>query len=99
MNLNDYLEAVVDETTFLAFVEALADDRRVADRTAADAAGEVQDAAGEVQNSWENDSIQDFLEAGHAWAQDSAFGAKQGLASASPWKKFAVFLYCGKIYE
>lgn len=92
MNLNDYLEAVVDESTFLAFVEALADDRRVADRTAAD-------AAGEVQNGWENDSIQDFLEAGHAWAQDSAFGAKQGLASASPWKKFAVFLYCGKIYE
>lgn len=92
MNLNDYLEAVVNESTFLAFVEALADDRRVADLTAAD-------AAGEVQNGWENDSIQDFLEAGHAWAQDSAFGAKHGLASALPWKKFAVFLYCGKIYE
>lgn len=92
MDLNDYLEAVVDEATFLAFVKALADDRRVADRTAAD-------AVREVQNGWENDSIQDFLEAGHAWAQDSAFGANQGLSLASPWKKFAVFLYCGKIYE
>lgn len=69
MNLNDYLEAVVDDTTFLAFIKALADDRRVADRTAAD-------AVREVQNGWENNSIQDFLEAGYAWAQDSAFGAK-----------------------
>lgn len=92
MNLTDYLEAVVDESTFLAFVEALADDRRVAARI-------VGDAIEGVQNGWENDSIQDFLEAGCAWAQDSAFGTKQGLASASPWKKFAVFLYCGKIYE
>lgn len=92
MDLNDYLEAVVDEATFLVFVEALANDRRVADCKAVD-------AGREVQNSWQNDSIQNFLEAGHAWAQDSAFGANQGLSSASPWKKFAVFLYCGKIYE
>lgn len=92
MELSDYLEAVVDESTFLAFVEALADDRRVGDRAGAD-------SVGDVRNGWENESIQDFLEAGHAWAQDSAFGARQGLASASPWKKFAVFLYCGKIYE
>ncbi|WP_332876662.1 DUF7660 family protein [Massilia sp. S19_KUP03_FR1] len=90
--MSDYLEAVVDEPTFLTFVEALADDRRRADRA-------VARAVGEAQNGWENDSIQDFLEAGHAWAQDSTFGAEQGLASAAPWKKFAVFLYAGKIYE
>ena len=49
--------------------------------------------------TWENDSIEDFLEAGGSWADDSGFGARQGLLVASPWKKFAVFLYCGKIYE
>lgn len=48
---------------------------------------------------WENGSIEDFLEAASAWAEDSAFGSKQGLSSASPWRKFATFLYCGKIYE
>jgi hypothetical protein len=49
--------------------------------------------------AWESDSIQDFLEASSSWAEDSEFGARQGLAAASPWKKFAVFLYSGKIYE
>lgn len=49
--------------------------------------------------AWENDSIADFLEASRRWAEDSEFGSTQGLSSASPWKRFAVFLYCGKIYE
>ncbi len=49
--------------------------------------------------TWENDSIEDFLEAAGSWADDSGFGDRQGLSAASPWKKFAVFLYCGKIYE
>jgi hypothetical protein len=48
---------------------------------------------------WENSSIESFLEAASAWAEDSAFGSKQGLLTASLWKKFATFLYCGKIYE
>jgi len=34
-----------------------------------------------------------------AWAKDSEFGIRQGLKDASPWRKFAAFLYCGKIYE
>jgi hypothetical protein len=50
-------------------------------------------------HAWESNSIEDFLEAARSWADDSEFGAKQGLATARPWKKFAVFLYCGKIYE
>ncbi|HEU4817916.1 DUF7660 family protein [Janthinobacterium sp.] len=49
--------------------------------------------------AWQNDSIEDFLEAAGSWADDSGFGARQGLSAVSPWKKFAVFLYCGKIYE
>lgn len=48
---------------------------------------------------WANESIEDFLDAASSWAEDSEFGSRQGLSSASPWKKFAVFLYCGKIYE
>jgi hypothetical protein len=48
---------------------------------------------------WENESIETFLDAASSWAEDSAFGASQGLTAATSWKKFAVFLYCGKIYE
>jgi hypothetical protein len=92
MQLHDRLELVTDESTFLAFVEALADDRR------SGRDGTV-DKFGRNENGWENHSIEDFLEAGLAWAQSSDFGATQDLASASPWKKFAAFLYCGKIYE
>lgn len=48
---------------------------------------------------WQNISIEDFLESAIAWAEDSDFGLKQGLASSNPWQQFAIFLYCGKIYE
>ncbi len=81
MELHELLETVNSQGTFLAFVAALADDRR---RNAA---------------AWESDSIEEFLEAALAWAEDSAMGASQGLADASPWKRAAVFLYCGKMYE
>jgi hypothetical protein len=49
--------------------------------------------------TWGNGSIEEFLEASSSWAEDSEFGSSQGLSTASPWKKFDVFLYCGKIYE
>ncbi|MFN8062024.1 MAG: hypothetical protein U0Q12_22925 [Vicinamibacterales bacterium] len=48
---------------------------------------------------WQNVSLEAFLEASESWARDSQFGSQQGLLDASPWAKFATFLYCGKIYE
>jgi hypothetical protein len=48
---------------------------------------------------WENDTIEGFLEAALAWAEDSGMGESQGLTEDQIWKMFAVFLYCGKIYE
>jgi hypothetical protein len=58
----------------------------------------VVDRRGDAEH-WENESVEDFLEAASAWAEASEFGSRQGLSTASPWKKFATFLYCGKIYE
>ncbi|MEC5384862.1 hypothetical protein VVD49_03965 [Uliginosibacterium sp. H3] len=51
------------------------------------------------KESWENITVDGFLEAAAAWGESTDVGATQGLASASPWKRFASFLYCGKIYE
>jgi hypothetical protein len=48
---------------------------------------------------WENHTIDAFLAAGQSWAENPKFGLRRSLVEASPWKKFAVFLYCGKIYQ
>ncbi|MGX9776718.1 DUF7660 family protein [Janthinobacterium aestuarii] len=56
------------------------------------------DRRGNAQ-AWENDSIEDFLEASSCWAEDSEFGSNQGISDVSFWKKFAAFLHCGKIDE
>ncbi|MBC3875094.1 DUF7660 family protein [Undibacterium flavidum] len=92
--LNELLDAVTDGPSFLAFVAELRSDREL----------EVQshkevDDFGRGSNGWENHTIESFLEAASAWAESSDFGLKQGLSAANPWRQFAVFLYCGKIYE
>lgn len=58
----------------------------------------VVDRRGDAEH-WENGSIGGFLDPAGAWAEDSGFDSIQGLASASPWRKFAAFLYCGKVYD
>lgn len=80
MDLHEQLVEVMDATTFVAFVHALAADKR-------------------ADNNWENTSVETFLEAAIAWAEDSEFGIRQGLSPSNPWAQFATFLYCGKIYE
>lgn len=96
MELHEQLDCVVDQKSFLAFARALAQDRAAAAK-----AETVNPASpyGPVAGGWENISIESFLEAAIAWAEDSDFGLKQGLNASSPWKQFAVFLYSGKIYE
>jgi len=90
------VEAVVDEASFLKFVAALRQDREV--EVAAQTTTSI-DPFGRGPNGWENHTIEAFLEAAFSWAEDSNFGKSQGLTDENPWKKFAVFLYCGKIYE
>jgi hypothetical protein len=87
---------VVDESSFLAFAKSL-----LQDRTRAEAMEAKHPSAfyGQSHLGWENTTISGFLEGAVGWAEDSDFGATQGIDSSDPWKKFAVFLYCGKIYE
>lgn len=96
MNLHDQLELVTDQESFVAFVRALAQDRVSAAQADAESRAPPY---GADAGGWENTSIEAFLEAAVSWAEDSNFGATQGLATVSLWRKFAVFLYCGKIYE
>jgi hypothetical protein len=96
MNLTNYLNVVTDESSFLNFARALADDRRAS--TAAEklkpSSPYSSDAGG-----WENVTIEGFLDAAVGWADDTELGKTQGISESNPWKRFATFLYCGKIYE
>ena len=92
MKLSEHLECVHDEQAFLVFVKALIADRE-------EESDQPVDHFGRGINDWENHSIETFLEAACAWANDSNFGKNQALKGQSPWLIFATFLYCGKIYE
>jgi hypothetical protein len=94
--LNDLIEEVNDEQSFLLFVDALLKDR-IAEVKAQE--GDPIDDCGRGPLGWENHTIEDFLEAAYAWAESTNIGSTQDLACVSPWRRFAAFLYCGKIYE
>jgi hypothetical protein len=88
-------DTVTDEPSFLAFVAALAADRRLAAELEKDEPRGYGDARG-----WQNSTIEAFLESALAWAEASGFGRRQEVdKSVSPWRRMAVFLFAGKIYE
>lgn len=96
MELHEQLKLVKDEESLLAFVRELQLDRIVSieQERKSKSSPYGPDARG-----WENTSIESFLEGALSWADATNFGATQGLLPSNPWRKFAVFLYCGKIYE
>lgn len=95
MQLHEYLDRVADEETFLEFARALAHDKADEDKKEK---ANPSHPYGPGHNEWENGSIVQFLDAAISWAEASKFGRTQD-APENPWKKFAIFLYCGKIYE
>ena len=94
--LNDLLERVNSEESLLAFIAALAKDRRDAVVAEKD---NPSSPYGPDAGGWENTTIEDFLESAAAWAESTNFGLTQGLQLDKPWKRFAVFLHMGKIHE
>jgi hypothetical protein len=95
MELHDYLDRVVDRTTFLDFVEALVDDRQ--DEVAKEK-DRPSNPHGPGASRWQNGTIEDFLFAALRWADDEE-DEEEGLPEQPTWRAFATFLYCGKIYE
>ena len=91
-DLRDKLDKIDDQEAFLDFVRALAEDRRE------EAMNEKDYPHGGQPSGWENSTIEDYLSAAIAWAEDSR-GQPAGLSREPSWRGFATFLYCGKIYE
>ncbi|WP_315729102.1 hypothetical protein [Bradyrhizobium sp. SZCCHNS2015] len=90
------LEAVTDANSFLAFVHAL-----IADRESAVQLEKAHPSSpwGPDAGGWENVRIETYLEAAAAWAESTDFGVSQGGAANNLWRRFAEFLFVGKIYE
>ena len=95
-DLVDLLKEVNSERSLLDFIAALIKDRREA---IAAEQRKPSNPYGPDAGGWENTSIEAFLEAAAAWAESTNFGLSQGLQPDNPWKRFAVFLHCGKICE
>jgi len=96
MNTAALLDAVVDQPTFLAFARALQADR---ERAATMERQAPAQPFGSEAGGWENTTIETFLAAAIAWAEDSRFGTSLGVPPSNPWRQFATFLNCGKYYE
>lgn len=89
MNLDELLELVNSKETFLTFVNALMLDKLDEDQKEKVNPSEPYSSG---VNGWDNRTITDFLEAAHAFAEDSD-------TVDLTWKGFALFLYAGKFYE
>ncbi len=91
-DLHEILEEVKDQETFIVFAKALMNDRQKQEGKRTNEVGFAGD--------WANNDIWGFLEGAISWAEASDFGITQDPdLENNPWKQFAVFLYCGKIYE
>jgi len=89
-DLMDICETVSDEASFIEFLEHLRSDfldsrdkeaRKPSSPYTADA------------NGWENTTIDAFLEASVAWANDTQD------STINPWEKAAKIILAGKVYE
>jgi hypothetical protein len=89
---SEMLDHVVDAASFLRFVRALIEDR-ISEKD------NLVEASRRGVRGWENHTIEDFLRAAVAWGESTGMGENQGLKDASAWKRVAVFLHCGKVYE
>jgi hypothetical protein len=89
--VNELLEQVCDRESFLRFVLELSNDSEQAEKLEKEDPEKYRYSGA---NGWENGSISRYLESAVAWANDS-----KKLDEEPSWKSFAVFLYCGKIYE
>jgi hypothetical protein len=95
MDLEYLLDEVKDRASFLAFVKALEQDRR--EEVAKEKLSPIS-PYGPGANGWENGTIEDYLDACVACAEDWE-DRPGGLPETASWATFAKFLYCGKGYE
>ena len=89
----ELLDRVTDRDSFIAFVEALAEERAAAAETErASPQAYVVDGA----NNWKNGDIDGFLYAALQYFEPKPLHQPETEPS---WRMFAEFLWCGKVIE
>lgn len=95
IDLDELLERMNDEQSFIAFIDALGSD--FASQPLLDNVTLLKrDELGVSQ--WENGSVDTFLEAAAAWATDSARNSPS-ISETNIWQRCASILLAGKFYE
>jgi hypothetical protein len=89
------LEGVHDERTYIAFVEALAQDFA---REQELEAGNPSSSYGSGQLGWENGTVDAVLGAAAAWGHIKLLTGSPS-PETNPWQRCALILYAGKFYE
>ena len=92
MELIDLLESVKDRETFFDFANALLSDKEDEARKEKESPTIYSDKG---HNGWVNNNIEGFLDSAIAFTEDNS----SWIDEPNLWKKFALFLYGGKIYE
>ncbi|MCY1040896.1 hypothetical protein OV208_06130 [Corallococcus sp. bb12-1] len=90
--LDQLLDEVTDEASFLRFVVALQEDYE-ADRAEAARLPPAPYSAGPL--GWQNFTIGGFLDASASWAEASSDWDPH----ENPWRRCASILFAGKFYE
>lgn len=92
MELDKLLEKVNDEQSFIEFAKALQADKEDEEfKVKANPANPYSQGC----YGWESNTINQFLDSAIAYTQDNTAWKKE----TNLWKKFAYFLYGGKVYE
>ncbi|GMA99566.1 hypothetical protein [Pelosinus sp. IPA-1] len=87
------VDQVHDEKTFLIFLKALMDGR--IDEVEKEKIS-LSSPYGAGANGWQNDTIEGFLEAAIAWAEDSKRGIGDVESGTNASEKIVLILYMGK---
>jgi hypothetical protein len=95
-NLDELLDSVTDEPTFVAFLAALGEDF-AAERMLESAQPIIPYSSGML--GWENNTVDGVFESAAAWAKDSANNPDLNPPGLNTWQRCARIVYAGKFYE
>lgn len=96
LDLDELLEHVSDEASFICFIKALGADF-AHERSLEDLSPSAPYGAG--ASGWENGSVDSFLDAAAAWADSSSRSSSYEGAVSNVWQRCAAILLAGKFYE
>lgn len=96
VDLRELADMVADESGFLSFITALAEDWKASQDIEAT---EPSSPYGPNALGWENATVGTFLEAAADWGDASRGGLAFYQLPSNPWSRAAHILLAGKFYE